>query len=53
MTWDIYPVTVGGWEKNNCSVIDDNRIGIGVLCIFISTLGAALVESRLRMKYDA
>jgi hypothetical protein len=43
----------GEWEKNNYSILDDNRIGIEVPGIFISTLGAALVESRLRMKYDS
>jgi hypothetical protein len=42
-----------GGGENNCSVLDDNRIRIRVPGIFISTLGAALVESRLRMKYDS
>jgi voltage-gated potassium channel len=46
---DIYPVTVEGKIIGAFLMI----MGIGVLGIFISTLGAALIESRLRMKDDA
>ena len=45
---DVYPVTIEG--KIIASVL--MIIGIGVLGIFISTFGAALVESRLRKKEE-
>ncbi len=43
---DLYPVTVEGKIIAAFLMI----VGIGVLGIFISTFGAALIESRLRMK---
>ena len=43
---DIYPVTVEGKIIAAFLMV----VGIGVLGIFISTFGAALIESRLRMK---
>jgi voltage-gated potassium channel len=46
---DIYPVTIEGRIIAAFLMI----VGIGVLGIFISTFGAALIESRLRMKSDS
>ena len=43
---DVYPVTVEGKIIAAFLMV----VGIGVLGIFISTFGAALIESRLRMK---
>jgi hypothetical protein len=45
---DVYPITIGG--KIIASVL--MVVGIGVLGTFISTLGAALIESRLRIRHD-
>ena len=45
---DVYPITIGG--KIIASVL--MIVGIGVLGTFISTLGAALIESRLRIRHD-
>jgi voltage-gated potassium channel len=45
---DIYPVTTEGRIIASTLMI----IGIGVLGIFISTFGAALIESRLRVRND-
>lgn len=45
---DIYPVTTEGRIVASILMI----IGIGVLGIFISTFGAALIESRLRVRND-
>jgi voltage-gated potassium channel len=45
---DVYPITIEG--KIIASVL--MIVGIGVLGTFISTLGAALIESRLRISHD-
>ncbi|MDQ3837311.1 MAG: potassium channel family protein [Thermoproteota archaeon] len=45
---DVYPITIEG--KIIASVL--MIVGIGVLGTFISTLGAALIESRLRIRHD-
>ena len=45
---DIYPITIEGKIIAAFLMI----VGIGVLGIFISTFGAALIESRLRRKGD-